>query len=218
MHKNMFKQGLFLITLLLFAIAVGIVISSFVYKGDSEIAGVETQISPAETNLEEDKTNSYAKVDEVKSPVRLYIPKLEIDADIESVGLDQEKRMDVPKEDMNVAWYNLGAKPGEVGSAVLAGHMDTATGKPAVFYEIKNLEIGDELMVSDRDGSAYWFKVTDKRTYKDADFPIPLVFERNDLARLNLITCAGRFDQGSRNYSDRLVVFTRLMRKENAKI
>lgn len=56
------------------------------------------------------------------SPVRLKIPKINIDAAIESVGLTPEGAMDVPKSHTNVAWFNLGPRPGEQGSAVINGH------------------------------------------------------------------------------------------------
>ncbi len=63
----------------------------------------------------------------VSFPKILSIPKLEVNAEIETVGLDNKGAMDVPKNAMNVAWYNLGPKPGEKGNAVMAGHLDTIT-------------------------------------------------------------------------------------------
>src|SRR5687768_1091778 len=64
-------------------------------------------------------------------PSLLTIPTLDINAAIEHVGLDQQKRMDVPQDVNNVAWYKLGPLPGQPGNAVLAGHLDSKTG-PAV--------------------------------------------------------------------------------------
>lgn len=143
-------------------------------------------------------------------PMRVIIPKLGVDAQIEHVGLDKDKRMDVPKEDMNAAWYNKGPKPGELGSAVLAGHLDTKTGGPAVFYRLSELQTGDEIQVQDRSGLIQTFEVAEVRSYKDETFPVSLVFSQNDTKRLNLITCAGTFDSGAQNYSDRTVVFATL--------
>jgi sortase (surface protein transpeptidase) len=89
-----------------------------------------------------------------KTPVRLIIPSLKIVTMSESVGMDQQGRMDVPKDVVNVAWYQLGVKPGEVGNAVFAGHYDKPDGSPAVFYDLNQLQSGDELIVEDEDGKA----------------------------------------------------------------
>src|SRR5260221_1494026 len=63
--------------------------------------------------------NSTTPTPLVGIPVEMRIPKLHMDAQIESVGLDSHQRMDVPKKVNDVAWYNLGSKPGEKGSAVI---------------------------------------------------------------------------------------------------
>jgi hypothetical protein len=144
----------------------------------------------------------------IDNPVVLSIPTLGLQANIEHVGLDDKKRMDVPKDDMNVAWYDRGARIGEKGSAVIAGHFDTKAGGPAVFYEINKLRPGDEIIVSGANGETSTFVVTETKTVKDATFPIEEVFAKNDQVRLNLITCAGTFDRASQNYEDRFVVYT----------
>jgi sortase A len=146
----------------------------------------------------------------ISQPQRLVIGSLDVDAQIETVGLAPDGRMDVPKADANVAWYKLGAKPGEIGSAVVAGHFDSKTGGPAVFYDLEKLEVGDEISVVGKTGQQLVFVVTEVAKYKDADFPIDKVFTQTDTRRLNLITCAGTFNTQEKNYSDRLVVFTQL--------
>src|SRR5947209_7865092 len=67
-------------------------------------------------------------------PQRIVIPSLNVDSTIEQVGLDSQKRMDVPKNVFDVGWYDLGVRPGQIGSAVIDGHFDTPTGAPSVFY------------------------------------------------------------------------------------
>jgi len=141
-------------------------------------------------------------------PKRLYIPKIDVQSTIEQVGLDAQKRMDVPKLDMDVGWYKLGVKPGAQGSAVIAGHFDTKLGVPAVFYRLSELEEGDTIFVDDSSGKRQTFIVSKTASYDDAEFPINLVFTQNDAKRLNLITCAGDFNREERNYTKRLVVFS----------
>ncbi len=147
----------------------------------------------------------------VSRPITLKIDKLGIEADVETVGMDSQGRMDVPKLDGNVAWYELGVKPGELGSAVVAGHFDSSTGLPAVFYELDSLVVGDEITIIDEVGRSQVFKVREKALYLDSEFPISDVFGRSDGRWLNLITCAGDFDQTAKNYSERRVVFAELI-------
>jgi sortase A len=143
-------------------------------------------------------------------PSKLQIPKIKVDTTIESIGLDSEKRMDVPKDDFDVGWYKFGAIPGERGSAVLDGHFDTKKGGPAVFYRLSELRKDDSIVIVGKDGEKRTFVVTDTKIFKDATFPISLVFSQDDTERLNLITCDGVFDKNEKNYSDRLVVFSKL--------
>src|SRR5258706_4423241 len=76
------------------------------------------------------------------TPVRISIPKLQLTAAVEAVDTDTQGRMDVPKHVQDVGWYAMGTKPGEKGSAVIDGHLDTVTGAPAVFYFVSKLQAG----------------------------------------------------------------------------
>jgi sortase (surface protein transpeptidase) len=100
--------------------------------------------------------------------------------------------------------------PGERGSAVIDGHLDSTSG-PAVFWKLKTLRVGDQVQVIDQEGRWLTFAVERVGVYADSTFPIDLVFAQADAKRLNLITCEGAWDRGSRNYADRLVVFTKLV-------
>lgn len=146
----------------------------------------------------------------VDIPVRLIIPKLNIDTDIEQVGLDKDQAMDVPKDVNNVGWYNLGFRPGELGNTVLAGHFDDVNGGPAVFFKLDELEVGDTVITVDGKGNQTKFQVALVETYKHDQVPLESVFGSFPIARLNLITCGGVFDKVERMYSERTVVYTRL--------
>lgn len=157
------------------------------------------------TNTTPEKTTT-----QIFKPVRVKINKISIDAEIESVGMDEKGRMDVPSKDENVAWYNLGYTPGENGSAVLAGHFDTKNGSPAVFYNISKLQAGDTIDVIDANGNELAYVVTDSASYAFDEVPLQTIFATKGKAMLNLITCEGRYDQTSKNYSRRLVVYSEL--------
>ncbi|MBI1862790.1 class F sortase [Candidatus Microgenomates bacterium] len=146
----------------------------------------------------------------IGQPVRLVIPRLSIDTTIESKGNDSEGHMDVPVSWSNVAWYNLGSKPGESGAAIIAGHYDNSSGGPAAFYYLSALQPGDDIYVVDELGKTLIFKVIDKRTYNYDLFPVDAVFNDHSGHKLNLITCSGIWDRMAHNYTDRLVVFSEL--------
>jgi sortase A len=143
-------------------------------------------------------------------PVRVKIPSINVDAEIESVANDSQGRMDVPKDDMNTAWYNPGYRPGMNGSAVLAGHFDKKDGSPAVFWDLEKLKEGDQIIVTDDKGKDWTFEVLDAQKHTNKDFPIEKVFGSASEPLLNLITCDGEWTAGS-GYQDRYVVYSRLV-------
>lgn len=143
-------------------------------------------------------------------PVRLEVAKLSVDAPVISVGIAQDNTMEAPKDMAETGWYKLGPKPGEKGSAVIAGHYGWDNGQGAVFNQLHTLQAGDKITVYDEKGLALDFIVRESRRYnRDAD--AAEVFSSNDgKAHLNLITCDGSWDNSHQTYSDRLVVFSDL--------
>lgn len=142
-------------------------------------------------------------------PKTISVPKLGIQAPVESVGLDSAGRMDVPKKWANVAWYNLGYKVGRSGGgAVMSGHLDTSSGAPAVFYNIEKLNPGDEIIVTDTMGAKYKYRVVEKQVYQWDTLPLQRIFGSAGVDGLNLITCDGAWDRNTRNYSQRMVIYS----------
>jgi sortase A len=146
----------------------------------------------------------------IQNPKTLTIKKINVAAEIEHVGLDSQNRMDVPKNVKNVAWYKLGFKIGENGNAVIAGHLDTKSGAPAVFYKLNDLQNGDIVSVTDSSGKIANFRVTGKATFKYDQVPLEEVFGSSNRPKLNLMTCGGEWDEKSKNYSHRIVVYSEL--------
>lgn len=144
-------------------------------------------------------------------PVRLEIPKVGVDAAVESVGLTSTGLMDVPQGVMNVAWYNPGVAPGQPGNAVFSGHFDDYKQDPAVFWRLDELEVGDEVVATDASGNVYRYQVTGKELYRYDQAPLNRIFGYSINANLNLITCNGTWDQANRNYDQRLVIYTTLI-------
>lgn len=141
-------------------------------------------------------------------PVRLKIPEINIDSAVEYVGLTSDGAMDVPENQEDVAWFELGPRPGENGSAVIAGHYGWKYKTASVFDNLYKLRKGDKLTVEDGKGVVIPFVVREIRIY-DAMAGATDVFSSNDgKAHLNLVACEGVWDKSSKSYSKRLVVFT----------
>lgn len=142
-------------------------------------------------------------------PVRLKIPKINVDAAIDPMGTTQSGDMDVPSEPGNAGWYEGGPRPGENGSAVIDGHYGRwKNGEGSVFDDLSNLEKGDVISVEDENGATTSFVVRESRSY-DPDSDASDVFESNDgKSHLNLITCEGTWNKVSKSYSQRLIVFS----------
>ncbi|NTU72810.1 class F sortase [Candidatus Roizmanbacteria bacterium] len=188
-------RNLILVVSILLGVLTGIVVSALVNPFLFRKASQLHQLIPA---------HQYAL------PARLLIPRLRIDSAVEAVAQDKDGAMDVPKNEWNVGWYSLGTRPGETGSAVIAGHLDTAVG-PAIFYRISSLQPDDVVEVIDIKGRQTKFRVTSIKVHPYTSFPINEVFGKTGGSFLNLITCTGAFDQNTKRYSDRIVVYTQKM-------
>lgn len=153
---------------------------------------------------------------EVGRPVRLIIPKIEVDAAIEYVGLDQDGNMDTPKDYWNTAWYEPGARPGQIGNAAIAGHVDSGqaapcNGKPpcfVIFAQLTQLTLGDEVVVQTDAGQTLRFRVRDSAYYRPDNAPLASIFGPATAPNLNLITCGGAWNPATRQYDQRFVVYT----------
>jgi sortase A len=141
-------------------------------------------------------------------PIRLMIPVIGVDASIEHVGLTTNGEMATPQDPYSTAWYKSGPSPGENGSAVIDGHYGLVNGKPAAFDNLYKLHTGDKLYVEDEQGAILAFVVRNLHTYSRGDDSKGVFTSSDGKAHLNLITCAGTWDNASRNYSNRIVVFT----------
>lgn len=146
-------------------------------------------------------------------PVRLIIPAIDVDAEVQYVGLnpDGSGEMAVPSNFTDVGWYKHGVRPGMRGSAVIAGHFNGREVPEAVFYDLHTLEIGDEVVVMSAERVEDIFQVVKIETYTHDD-PTTDVFQSTDgHKRLNLITCSGEWLSDENQYNERTVVFTELL-------
>ncbi len=125
------------------------------------------------------------------------------------MGLTANGQLQVPTNFARVGWWSGGPKPGEVGPAVLEGHVDSTKGA-AVFYALRLLKHGDEIQVVRKDRSALVFVVDRLASYPKSNFPTLEVYGPTDTPTLRLITCTGSFDRSRHSYRDNLVVYANL--------
>lgn len=143
-------------------------------------------------------------------PVRLQIPKIKVDANIGQTGLTAAGDMDIPKSLKDVGWYKYSSKPGQKGTAVIAGHLDGAK-ESGVFTNLKKLQKDDTLSIVDDKGKTVEFVVRHTQIYSRTEKPAEVFNVSSDGAHLNLITCAGTWDKNQQLFSQRLVVFADLI-------
>jgi LPXTG-site transpeptidase (sortase) family protein len=141
----------------------------------------------------------------VGPPARLRIPRLGVDTPLRDLGLSSTGELDPPTNYTDAGWYADGTAPGDVGPAVLAGHVDSTKG-PAVFYRLSDLRPGDVIQV-DRGGEWLQFQVQTVTRYPKDEFPTAAVYGPTPDPELRLITCGGTFDRSRRSYADNVVVF-----------
>jgi LPXTG-site transpeptidase (sortase) family protein len=140
-------------------------------------------------------------------PIRLKIPKINVDTPIESVGLTLQGAMDAPKIPSDVAWFNLGSRPGEIGSAVISGHYGWKNNIAAVFDNLSKLKKGDKVYIEDEKGIVITFVVRETKKYSSNADASDVFTSHDEKSHLNLITCGGVWNKTLKSYSNRLVVF-----------
>ncbi|ANU09659.1 Peptidase C60 sortase A and B [Planococcus antarcticus DSM 14505] len=144
------------------------------------------------------------------TPALIEIPAIDARAEVIEVGQTAAGNMEAPANIHTIGWYEPGIKPGSDGNAVLAGHVDGLSG-PGTFFNLKKLEIGDEIHITGTGGEELTFVVKEKEAYPPVDAPLEDIFGSSTAPQLNLITCTGIFDTEIGHYDERLVVYTELM-------
>ncbi|MFD5770955.1 class F sortase [Streptomyces sp. NPDC127049] len=145
------------------------------------------------------------------APVRLTIPDIGVSAPFTELKIGSSGALDPPPaDDTNlVGWHAAGISPGERGTALVAGHLDTATA-PAVFARLGELDPGDTFEVARADGTTAVFLVESVESFRKNDFPDQRVYADTPAALVRLITCAGPYDRAAKDYTENLVVFAHL--------
>jgi hypothetical protein len=144
---------------------------------------------------------------EVDAPVKVSIAGLGVRARIVPVGVVRlQGTMEVPRDIRLVGWYQFGPSPGEPGSAILIGHVDSRAQGRGAFFGLAHLRIGATILVESENGKRSTFSVVARRSYPKDRLPLR-VFDRTGPPTLTLVTCGGYFDERTRHYADNIVIF-----------
>jgi hypothetical protein len=142
-------------------------------------------------------------------PVRIDIPRIGVTSSLDRLGRAPDKTVEVPTRWEVAGWYAHGTRPGDPGSAVILGHVDSKRG-PAVFFRLRELREGDEIEVGRADGSTVRFTVERVAQYPKQRFPTDEVYYPTLTPALRLVTCGGEFDAAVGHYRSNVIVFATL--------
>ena len=179
---------------------LAVVAGAVLTAGPVRPAAPERDVPPPGVSLTAEASASAAV------PVRVRVPSAGVDAALTGIGLDGSGTLVPPADDSVAGWYRAGPAPGEIGPAVLTGHVDSAAG-PAVFFRLRDVAVGDAVLVERADGTTARFTVTRVARYPKDAFPAAAVYAPTPGAELRLITCGGTFDRAARSYLDNVVIY-----------
>jgi sortase (surface protein transpeptidase) len=148
---------------------------------------------------------------QLRNPVRIVIPSIGVDARIVPLGLNRDRTMQVPTNRADAGWFRPGPEPGEVGAAVIVGHLAT-TGGSGVFARLARLKRGGLIKVQVKGGPTLRFVATSMIRVAKSRFPTRRVYAKTARPTLRLITCAGRLNRATGHHADNYIVFAALVR------
>lgn len=218
MYARSWSALLGAVTVVLTGVTVAVLVSS---GGASEIAGrprggdqtpVGAPTVPGSSAALQTPVDPPAATARPAVPVRVSVPRLGISSGLEALGLAHDGSLEAPSAYGRAGWYDSGPRPGELGPAIVVGHVDSVSG-PAVFFALHEARAGDLVLVRDRGGTVRRFTVTGVQRYRKALFPTTTVYGPTARPELRLITCSGAFDARARSYVDNLVVSATLSRR-----
>lgn len=206
LQRSIRRRHLVILIVILVALSLTLAVKLNTYLQSPEpVNVVPITISPPVLNQ---LIQAKPKID-TPLPVRLKIPAIGVDAALDNIGLTSNGQMGVPTVPANGAWFDLGPRPGEIGSAVIDGHFGTwKNGQTSVFDSLYKLRKGDKLTVEDQKGVAITFVVTELRIYDQNQDATDVFSSLDGQAHLNLITCEGVWNRLEQSFPSRLVVFT----------
>lgn len=145
------------------------------------------------------------------TPTSVTVPSIGAKSSLMDLGQNSDGSLAVPplNNPMQAGWYDKSPTPGSLGPAVILGHVN-GDGKAGIFYRLKDVKAGDQVMVARQDGQTAVFTVSHIDTVPKAAFPTDQVYGDTPDSELRLITCGGVFDPAARSYEANVIVYANL--------
>jgi len=150
-------------------------------------------------------------------PVSISIDSIGVNAQIIHLAKNPDGTMEVPADHSKVGWYTLSPTPGEIGPAVLVGHVDSPSG-PAIFWNLNKLEPGSIITVHRTDGKLAKFSVDSIAQFPQNAFPTEKVYGDINHPGLRVITCGGAFNEQTKRYSHNTVIYASLLMDDSTEV
>lgn len=146
-------------------------------------------------------------------PTFLDVPAIGVHHSLLRLGQNPDGTLQVPplSDVADAGWDRYSPAPGQLGPAVILGHIDAATQGKGVFYELGALRRGDTVSVTRADHTVAVFRIDGVQEYTKGAFPTLTVYGNTPDAQLRLITCGGPFDSQTHHYLDNIVAFASLV-------
>ena len=210
------KIQIFFISSAIFLFAslfVTTVVHSAFYAPEEEVAAPRVSLTSRAHLIKPTKSVLSAFVERQRvvdaPPERIVIPSIGVNAYVQKVGINHKGDMGIPNNFSDAGWYKYGPFVGNTGSAVVAGHVDNALALDGVFKHVGELSPGAKIKIVTEKGQTVRFVVYDVQTYLYDDVPTELVFNKDDDAYLNLVTCGGTWLREKHSYDRRIVVYAK---------
>jgi LPXTG-site transpeptidase (sortase) family protein len=155
---------------------------------------------------------------------RMIIEKVGIDAPVITMGLDANNVPHVPDNPNDIVWYDFSTRPGWGSNAVFSGHVDwTVNHVPVtgVFYNLRNVELGDIIKIRLADDTEYEYKVTGNVALAYDDPEAMKAMGATPKEVITIITCGGAWvpqagNPIGGNYTHRQIVRAERINQEPA--
>ncbi len=150
------------------------------------------------------------------NPTAIRIPDIGVTSPLIHTGLKPDGSPEVPKGEQvdTASWLTTSVTPGEQGTAVILGHVDSIRSGPSVFYNLGKLVPGNKVYVDRQDGRTAVFEVGAVEAFDRDNYPSQEVYGMAKYPALHLITCGGEWNAAEQEYSKNIVVFAALVSEE----
>lgn len=144
-----------------------------------------------------------------RTPVNLTIKRIGVDAPI-AVTTEEGGALVIPHDVGTVGWDDQTKRPGaRHGTALLAGHLDNASGDIGALHDLASVQVGDSITVETGGGDQLAYAVTAVDEYPKTALPAAIVATTGP-PRLAVVTCGGPLVEsadGLFHYRDNTVVW-----------